>query len=142
MLFSWLLSDTWHMTLPARALDTAVCACVLWLVLRWLRCGERSAARAWIASGVNTVLGIGLYAVFTWVRDTGAVPWRGPLWLLETFLGYQTVLFFLVIVLTYRREAWRAVVTAVLTPALVIAAEVLFFALLSALAPHAAGTLP
>ena len=93
MLLSWLLSDTWLMSVPARVADVLLMATMLWLASLWCRSKQRTFGKALLVSSVNGVLGIGLYALFVWVRDTGALPWRGPLWLVEMFLIAQTVLF-------------------------------------------------
>jgi heme/copper-type cytochrome/quinol oxidase subunit 4 len=139
MLLSWLWSDTWLMTIPARLVDTAVCAVALWLASGWCHCTRRSFRMAGTVAALNGILGIGLYAVFVWVRDTGALPWRGPLWLVEVFLVVQTSLLFLLFLIAYRREGWRSIATALVTLFLTAAAEALLILLLSTLAPHVAG---
>jgi hypothetical protein len=136
MLISWLLSDTWLMAVPARLADTAVCALALWLASRWFRCAAHSFGKAAIVSVINGIMGIGLYAAFVWVRDTGAVPWRNPWYLIEVFLAYQTLLLFLIIVIAYHRERWKAVITALATPLIVMSVEALAGLLLSVVAPH------
>ena len=139
MLLSWLLSDTWLMTVPARLVDTAVCALVLWLASKWLHCAGHSFGKAVIVSAVNGIMGIGLYAAFVWVRDTGAVPWRNPWYLIEVFLAYQTLLLFLTIVIAYHRERWRAVVTALVTLFVAMSTEALTGLVLSGLDSDVAG---
>jgi hypothetical protein len=139
MLFSWLLSDTWLMTIPARLVEMVMCTVALWLASRWCRCTGRSFRKAGTVVALNTVLGIGLYAVFVWVRDTGALPWRGPLWLIEFFLVVQTSLLFLLILIAYRHEGWRSIATALVALSVTAATEALPILLLSILAPHTAG---
>ena len=141
MLASWLLSDTWLMTIAARLADTIVCAVALWLIVTWCRCARRSFGRAAVAALIYGALGIGLYAAFAWVRDTGAVPWRNPLYLIEVFFAYQALLLFFIIAVAYRREGWKALVAAVATPLAVTGVEVLAGLLLSVIAPHVTGIL-
>jgi len=141
MLVSWLLSDTWLMTIPARLVDTIVCAATLWLISTWCHCTQHSLGRAAAVSALNSILGIGLYAVFGWVRDTGAVAWRNPWYLIEVFLAYQALLLFFIVAIAYRRDRWRAVVTALATPIAVMVVEGLAGLLLSAFAPHVTGLL-
>ncbi len=141
MLLSWLLSDTLLITVPARLADTVFCALILWLVSGWVHCTGHSFTRAGTVAVLNGILGIGLYAVFRWVNDTGALPWRGPLWLIEVFLTVQISLLFLLILIAYHREGWRSVTVAVVTLFLAIAADTLLILLLSALAPHTSGLL-
>lgn len=141
MLVSWLLSDTWLMTIPARLVDTVICAATLWLISTWCRCAWHSFGRAAAVSVINSVLGFGLYAAFAWVRDTGAVPWRHPLYLIEVFFAYQALLLFFLIAVAYRREGWKAVVAALATPLAVTGVEVLAGLLLSVIAPHVTGIL-
>jgi len=140
MLLSWLLSDTWLMTIPARVVDTLFMALVLWLAARWCRSKTTSFGKAVLISALNGVLGTGLYALFAWVRDTGALPWRGPLWLVEVFLLAHIVLFAILILIAYWRDHWRSLNVALVTLALSGIVEAAFIALLSVLAPHAAGS--
>ncbi len=139
MLLSWVLSDTWLMTVPARVVDTLFMALVLWLAARWCRSKTTSFRKAMLISALNGVLGTGLYALFVWVRDTGALPWHGPLWLVEMFLVAQTTLFAFLILIAYRRDHWRSLNVALVTLALSTLVEGGFIVLLSVLAPHAAG---
>lgn len=139
MLFSWLLSDTWLMTVPARIVDTLFTALVLWLAARWCRSKTASFGKALLVSTVNGALGVGLYALFVWVRDTGALPWRGPLWLVEMFLLAHVILFSIIILAAYARDHWRALNVAVVTLAVSGIFEAAFVGLLSVLAPRAAG---
>lgn len=139
MLAPWLLSDTWLMAIAARLGDTVICALALWLIVTWCRCVRRSFGRAAAVALIYGVLGIGLYAAFAWVRDTGAVPWRHPLYLIEVFFAYQALLLFFIIAVAYRRERWKAVVAALATPLAVTGVEVLAGLLLSVIAPHATG---
>lgn len=141
MLVSWLLSDTWLMTIPARLVDTVICAATLWLISTWCRCAWHSFGRAAAVSVINSVLGFGLYAAFAWVRDTGAVPWRNPWYLIEVFLAYQALLLFFIITIAYRRDRWRAVITGLATPIAVMGVEALAGLLLSIFAPHVTGLL-
>jgi hypothetical protein len=141
MLVSWLLSDTWLMTIPARLVDTIVCALALWLISTWCRCTWHSFGRAVAVSAINSILGISLYTAFVWVRDTGAVPWRNPWYLIEVFLAYQALLLFFIIAIAYRRDRWRAVITALATPIAVMGVEALAGLLLSVFAPHVTGLL-
>ena len=138
MLLSWLLSDTWLMTVPARVADTLFMALTLWLASRWCRTRQPSFGRALFVSTLNGVLGIGLYALFVWVRDTGALPWRNPLWLVEMFLIAQTVLFTVLILIAYRRDRWRSLNVALVTLSLTGIIEAISIVLLSLLAPHTA----
>ncbi len=138
MLLSWLLSDTWLMTVPARVADTLFMALTLWLASRWCRTKQPSFGRALFVSTLNGVLGIGLYALFVWVRDTGALPWRNPLWLVEMFLIAQTVLFTVLILIAYRRDRWRSLNVALVTLSLTGIIEAISIVLLSLLAPHTA----
>lgn len=140
MLLSWLLSDTWLMTMPARVVDTLFMALVLWLAARWCRSKTTSFGKAMLISALNGVLGTGLYALFLWVRDTGALPWRGPLWLVEMFLLAHIVLFAILTLIAYRRDHWRSLNVALATLALSGIVEAAFIALLSVLAPRAAGS--
>ena len=140
MLLSWLLSYTWLMTIPARVVDTLFMALVLWLAVRWCRSKTTSFGKAMLISALNGVLGTGLYALFVWVRDTGALPWRGPLWLVEMFLVVHVVLFAILILMAYRRDHWRSLNISLVTLALSGIVEGAFIALLSVLAPHAAGS--
>jgi hypothetical protein len=139
MLLSWLLSDTWLMSVPARVADVLLMAVTLWLASRWCRSRQQSFGRALLVSTLNGVLGIGLYALFVWVRDTGALPWRGPLWLVEMFLIAQTALFAVLILVAYRRDRWRSLNVAVVALALTGIIEAALILLLSVLAPHTAG---
>ncbi|MCX6062654.1 MAG: hypothetical protein NTV26_00465 [Caldiserica bacterium] len=138
MLLSWLLSDTWLMTVPARVADTLFMALTLWLASGWCRTKQPSFGRALFVSTLNGVLGIGLYALFVWVRDTGALPWRNPLWLVEMFLIAQTVLFTVLILIAYRRDRWRSLNVALVTLSLTGIIEATSIVLLSLLAPHTA----
>lgn len=139
MLAPWLLSDTWLMTIAARLGDTVICALALWLIVTWCRCVRRSFGRAAAVALIYGILGIGLYGAFAWVRDTGAVSWRNPLYLIEVFFAYQALLLFFIIAVAYRRERWKAVVAALATPLAVTGVEVLAGLLLSVIAPHATG---
>jgi|GEM_PF-1324990 len=139
MLLSWLLSDTWLMSVPARVADVLLMAITLWLASRWCRSKQQSFGRALFVSSLNGALGIGLYALFVWVRDTGALPWRGPLWLIEMFLIAQTALFAVLILVAYRHDRWRSLNVALVALALTAIIEAGPILLLSILAPHAAG---
>lgn len=139
MLLSWLLSDTWLMTIPARVVDTLFMALILWLAARWCRSTTTSFGKAMLISALSGLLGIGLYAVFVWARDTGALPWRGPLWLVEMFLIIHVVLFTVLILIAYRRDHWRSLNVALATLALSSVVEGGFIVLLSVLAPTATG---
>jgi hypothetical protein len=141
MLFSWLLSDTWLISVPARLADVLLMAVTLWLASRWCRSRQQTFGRALLVSTLNGALGIGLYALFVWVRDTGALPWRGPLWLVEMFLVAQTALFAILILVAYRRDRWRSLNVALVALALTAIVEAAPILLLSVLAPHA-GDLP
>ncbi|HEY5485091.1 MAG TPA: hypothetical protein VIJ80_00115 [Candidatus Cryosericum sp.] len=136
MLLSWLLSDTWLMSVPARAADVLLMAVTLWLASRWCRSKQGTFGRALLVSALNGVLGIGLYALFVWVRDTGALPWRNPLWLIEMFLIAQTVLFAVLILVAYRRDRWRSINVALVALTLTGIIEAGLILLLSLLAPH------
>ena len=139
MLLSWLLSDTWLMSVPARMADVLLMATTLWLALLWCRSNQRTFGKALLVSIVNGVLGIGLYALFVWVRDTGALPWRGPLWLVEMFLIAQTVLFAILVLIAYRRDRWRSLSVALVALILTAIVEAKLIFLVSVLAPHAGG---
>ena len=139
MLFSWLLSDTWLMSAPARVADVLLMALTLWMASRWCRSKQQSFGRALLVSSLNGALGIGLYALFVWVRDTGALPWRGPLWLVEMFLIAQTVLFAILVLVAYRRDRWRSLNVALVALTLTAIIEAALILLLSVLAPHAGG---
>jgi hypothetical protein len=139
MLFSWLLSDTWLMSVPARAVDVLLTATTLWLASQWCRSKQRTFGKALLVSTLNGVLGIGLYALFVWVRDTGALPWRGPLWLVEMFLVAQTALFAILILVAYRHDRWRSLNVALVALTLTGIIEAVLILLLSVLAPHTAG---
>jgi len=139
MLLSWLLSDTWLMSVPARVADVLLMATTLWLASLWCRSNQRTFGKALLVSSVNGVLGIGLYALFVWMRDTGALPWRGPLWLVEMFLIAQTVLFAILVLIAYRRDRWRSLNVALVTLILTAIVEAKLIVLLSVLAPHAGG---
>lgn len=141
MLLSWLLSDTWLMSVPARVVDVLLMAITLWLASRWCRSKQQSFGKALFVSTLNGALGIGLYALFVWVRDTGALPWRGPLWLIEMFLVAQTVLFAVLIIVAYRRDRWRSLNVALVALTLTGIIEAALILLLSVLAPHTAGLL-
>ncbi|MDO9099649.1 MAG: hypothetical protein Q7V53_02745 [Caldisericota bacterium] len=131
MLLPWLLSDSWTMTLPARVADTLVCAIALWLASHWCRSRDRSFGKAFLASAISGAGGIGLYAAFVWARDTGVLPWQGPLWLVINFLAVQTVFFAFVALVTHRREGWRSVNIMVVTLILAAALEAGLFLLLA-----------
>jgi len=139
MLLSWLLSDTWLMSVPARVADVLLMATTLWLASLWCRSNQRTFGKALLVSSVNGVLGIGLYALFVWVRDTGALPWRGPLWLVEMFLIAQTVLFAILVLTAYRRDRWRSLTVALVALILTAIVEAKLIFLVSVLAPHAGG---
>jgi hypothetical protein len=139
MLLSWLLSDTWLMSVPARAADVLLMAVTLWLASRWCRSKQGTFGRALLVSALNGVLGIGLYALFVWVRDTGALPWRNPLWLIEMFLIAQTVLFAVLILVAYRRDRWRSINVALVAVLLTAIVEAKLIFLVSVLAPHTGG---
>lgn len=139
MLLSWLLSDTWLMSVPARAADVLLMAVTLWLASRWCRSKQGTFGRALLVSALNGVLGIGLYALFVWVRDTGALPWRNPLWLVEMFLIAQTVLFAILVLVAYRRDRWRSINVTLVAVLLTAIVEAKLIFLVSVLAPHAGG---
>jgi len=139
MLLSWLLSDTWLMSVPARAVDVLLMGVTLWLASRWCCSKQQAFGKALLVSALNGALGMGLYALFVWVRDTGALPWRGPLWLLEMFLIAQTMLFAVLILVAYRRERWRSLNVALVALTLTGIIEAALILLLSVLAPHTAG---
>ncbi|MCX6097265.1 MAG: hypothetical protein NTZ77_02075 [Caldiserica bacterium] len=139
MLLSWLLSDTWLMTVPARVADALFMALTLWLASRWCYSKQPSFGKALFVSTLNGVLGIGLYALFVWVRDTGALPWRGPLWLIEMFLIAQTLLFAILILIAYLPDRWRSLNVALVTLSLTGIIEATAIVLLSVLAPHTTG---
>lgn len=139
MLLSWLVSDTWLMSVPARVVDVLLMAITLWLASRWCRSRQGTFGRALFVSSLNGTLGIGLYALFVWVRNTGALPWRGPLWLIEMFLIAQTVLFAILILVAYRRDRWRSLNVALVALALTGIIEAGLILFLSVLAPHAGG---
>ena len=111
----------------------------LWLASLWCRSKQRTFGKALLVSSVNGVLGIGLYALFIWVRDTGALPWRGPLWLVEMFLIAQTVLFAILVLVAYRRDRGRSLNVALVTLILTAIVEAKLIFLVSVLAPHAGG---
>ncbi len=140
MLLSWLLSDAWPITIPARIADIAAGTLALWLAARWCRSSFQRPGRALFVSGVNGVFGLGLYALFRWVRDTGALPWRGPLWLVELFLTLQTALFALLILVAYRRDRWRSVLVALValvTAAVIETSIILLISVLTSRIPSA-----
>jgi len=139
MLLSWLLSDTWLMSVPARMADTLLMATTLWLASLWCRSKQRTFGKALLVSIVNGVLGIGLYALFVWVRDTGALPWRNPLWLIEMFLIAQTVLFAVLILVAYRCDRWRSINVSLVAVLLTAIVEAKLIFLVSVLAPRAGG---
>ncbi|MBA4365849.1 MAG: hypothetical protein C0398_07635 [Coprothermobacter sp.] len=139
MLLSWLLSDTWLMSVPARVVDVLLMTVTLWLASRWCCSKQQAFGKALLVSSLNGVLGIGLYALFVWVRDTGALPWRGPLWLVEMFLVAQTVLFAVLILVAYRRDRWRSINVALVALTLTGIIEAGLILLLSVLAPHTSG---
>jgi len=138
MLFAWLLSDTWLMAVPARLVDVLLMAITLWLASRWCRSRTGTFGRALLVSTMNGVFSAGLYALFAWVRDTGALPWRNPLWLIEMFLIVHTVLFAILILIVYRRDRWRSINVALVAVALTGLIETGLILLLSALVPHTA----
>jgi hypothetical protein len=139
MLLSWLLSDTWLMSVPARVAEVLLMATMLWLASLWCRSKQRTFGKALLVSIVNGVLGIGLYALFVWVRDTGALPWRNPLWLVEMFLIAQTVLFAILVLVAYRRDRWRSINVTLVAVLLTVIVEAKLIFLVSVLAPHAGG---
>ena len=139
MLLSWLLSDTWLMSVPARVADTLLMATTLSLASLWCRSKQRTFGKALLVSIVNGVLGIGLYALFVWVRDTGALPWRNPLWLIEMFLIAQTVLFAVLILVAYRCDRWRSINVSLVAVLLTAIVEAKLIFLVSVLAPRAGG---
>jgi hypothetical protein len=139
MLLSWLLSDTWLMSVPARVADVLLMAVTLWLASRWCCSKQQAFGKALLVSVLNGALGIGLYALFVWVRDTGALPWRGPLWLVEMFLIAQTALFAVLILVAYRRDRWRSLNVALVALTLTGIIEAGLILLLSVLAPHTTG---
>lgn len=138
MLLSWLLSDTWLMAVPARVADILLMTITLWLASRWCRSRYGAFGRALLVSSLNGALGTGLYALFVWVRDTGALPWRHPLWLIEMFLLAQSVLFVLLVLIAYRRDRWRSVNVALVALVLTGLVETALILLVSLLAPHTA----
>jgi hypothetical protein len=127
------------MSAPARVADVLLMALTLWMASRWCRSKQQSFGRALLVSSLNGALGIGLYALFVWVRDTGALPWRGPLWLVEMFLIAQTVLFAILVLVAYRRDRWRSLNVALVALTLTAIIEAALILLLSVLAPHAGG---
>jgi hypothetical protein len=139
MLLSWMLSDTWLMHVPARLADIALMSVTVWLASRWCRTRQRSYGRALLVSAVNAVLGAILFALFVWVRDTGAVPWRGPLWLPEMFLLLQTMLVLVLVLAFYHGNGWRSLGAALTAVILTGALEAGLIAWLSLVGPHAAG---
>ncbi|HWQ22068.1 MAG TPA: hypothetical protein VN478_05025 [Clostridia bacterium] len=136
MLLSWLLSDTWLMTVPARVADILLMAITLWLASRWCRSRYGTLGRALLVSSLNGILGTGLYALFVWVRDTGALPWRNPLWLVEMFLLAQSVLFVLLVLIAYRRDRWRSLNVALVALVLTGLVETGLILFVSLFAPH------
>jgi hypothetical protein len=62
------------------------------------------------------------------------------LWLVEVFLLAHIVLFAILILIAYWRDHWRSLNVALVTLALSGIVEAAFIALLSVLAPHAAGS--
>ena len=136
MLFSWLLSDTWLMAVPARLVDVLLMTITLWLASRWCRSRTGTFGRALLASTLNGAFGTGLYALFVWVRDTGALPWRNPLWLIEMFLIAQAVLFAILVLIIYRRDRWRSINVLLVALSLTALSEAGLILLLSALTPH------
>ena len=139
MLLSWMLSDTWLMHVPARLADILLMSVTVWLASRWCRTRQRSYGRALLVSAVNAVLGAILFALFVWVRDTGAVPWRGPLWLPEMFLLLQTMLALVLVLAFYHGNGWRSLGAALTAVILTGALEAGLIAWLSLVGPHAAG---
>ena len=139
MLLSWMLSDTWLMHVPARLADIIVMSVTVWLASRWCRTRQRSYRRALLVSVFNAVLGAGLFALFVWVRDTGALPWRGPLWLPEMFLLLQTAVVLVLVLTFYHGNGWRSLSTALTAVVLTGALEAGIIAGLSLVVPHAAG---
>jgi len=139
MLVSWLVSDTWLMSVPARVVDVLLMAITLWLASRWCRSRQGTFGKALFVSSLNGTLGIGLYALFVWVRNTGALPWRDPLWLIEMFLIAQTVLFAVLVLVAYRRDRWRSINVTLVAVLLTAIVEAKLIFLVSVLAPHAGG---
>ena len=139
MLLSWMLSDTWLMHVPARLADIIVMSVTVWLASRWCRTRQRSYRRALLVSVFNAVLGAGLFALFVWVRDTGALPWRGPLWLPEMFLLLQTAVVLVLVLAFYHGNGWRSLGAALTAVILTGALEAGIIAGLSLVVPHAAG---
>ncbi len=139
MLLSWLLSDTWLMSVPARVADVVLMTFTLWLASRWCRSRQPSFGKALFVSTVNGAVGIGVYALFVWVRNTGVLAWHGPLWLPEMFLTAQTVLFAILILVAYRHDRWRSLNVALVAIAFTAIVEAALIPLLSILASRAAG---
>lgn len=139
MLLSWMLSDTWLMHVPARLADIVLMSVTVWLASRWCQTHQRSYRRALLVSALNAALGAGLFALFVWVRDTGAVPWRGPLWLPEMFLLLQTAVVLVLVLAFYHGNGWRSLSTALTAVILTGALEAGVIAGLSLVVPHAAG---
>ncbi|MCX6084800.1 MAG: hypothetical protein NT102_07565 [Caldiserica bacterium] len=123
--------------MPARVADVLLMAVTLWLASRWCRSKHQSFGKALLVSSLNGALGMGLYALFVWMRDTGALPWRGPLWLVEMFLIAQTALFAILILVAYRRDRWRSLNVALVALTLTGLIEATLILLLSVLAPRA-----
>lgn len=139
MLLSWMLSDSWLMHVPARLADIIVMSVTVWLASRWCQTRERSYRRALLVSVLNAALGAGLFALFVWVRDTGALPWRGPLWLPEMFLLLQTAVVLVLVLAFYHGNGWRSLGAALTAVILTGALEAGIIAGLSLVVPHAAG---
>jgi len=139
MLLSWMLSDSWLMHVPARLADIIVMSVTVWLASRWCQTRQRSYRRALLVSVLNAALGAGLFALFVWVRDTGALPWRGPLWLPEMFLLLQTAVVLVLVLAFYHGNGWRSLGAALTAVILTGALEAGIIAGLSLVVPHAAG---
>ena len=139
MLLSWMLSDNWLMHVPARLADILLMSVTVWLASRWCQTRQRSYRRALLVSVVNAVLGAALFALFVWVRDTGAVPWRGPLALPEMFLLAQTVVVLVLLLAFYHGNGWRSLGAALTALLLTGALEAGLIAGLSLVLPNAAG---
>ena len=138
MLLSWMLSDSWLMHVPARLADIIVMSVTVWLASRWCQTRQRSYRRALLVSVLNAALGAGLFALFVWVRDTGALPWRGPLWLPEMFLLLQTAVVLVLVLAFYHGNGWRSLGAALTAVILTGALEAGIIAGLSLVVPHAA----
>jgi len=138
MLLSWMLSDTWLMHVPARLADIVLMSVTVWLASRWCQTHQRSYRRALLVSASMQPLEQA-YLLFVWVRDTGALPWRGPLWLPEMFLLLQTAVVLVLVLAFYHGNGWRSLSTALTAVILTGALEAGVIAGLSLVVPHAAG---